>query len=140
MGGNASQRERVHVSMMSGNTGVRPLSLEDTVTHATQTQSGSLENPVYELRSIMEHKLQHTISLLNRTPAVLKYASACSTKNVAFRNERENTWSAFDVVGHLGHGETHGLDTTGEDSAASLAGIRRFQRGSVPNEPSPGLV
>jgi hypothetical protein len=53
----------------------------------------------------MEVKLRHTISLLTRAPATLKYASACSPENVAFRNEGENTWSAFDVVGQLVHGE-----------------------------------
>jgi hypothetical protein len=60
---NASQRESLHVSMISGNAG-RPAAA------ACGYGSGSLQNPVYQLRGMMEHKLQHTISLLNRKPAL----------------------------------------------------------------------
>jgi hypothetical protein len=53
----------------------------------------------------MEHNLQHTISLLNRTPAALDALLRDLPEAWTFRNEGENTWSAFDVVGHLIHGE-----------------------------------
>jgi len=46
----------------------------------------------------MGHNLQHAISLLTRTAVILRYASACSTGNLSFRNEGENTWGAFDAV------------------------------------------
>jgi DinB superfamily len=60
---------------------------------------------VYELRSTMEHDLQHTISLLSRTPAALDALLRDLPETWTLRNEGENTWSAFDIVGHLIHGE-----------------------------------
>ena len=53
----------------------------------------------------MEFDLGHTISLLSRTPAVLDALLRDLLETWALRNEGENTWSAFDVVGHLIHGE-----------------------------------
>jgi len=53
----------------------------------------------------MEHNLQHTISLLTRTPVALNALLRDLPETWTFRNEGENTWSAFDVVGHLIHGE-----------------------------------
>jgi len=53
----------------------------------------------------MEFDLDHTISLLSRTPAVLNTLLRDLPETWALRNEGENTWSAFDVVGHLIHGE-----------------------------------
>ena len=53
----------------------------------------------------MEFDLSHTISLLNRTPAVLKTLLGDLPETWTLRTEGENTWSAFDVVGHLIHGE-----------------------------------
>ena len=53
----------------------------------------------------MEHNLQHTISLLTRTPAALNALLRDLPETWTFRNEGENTWSAFDVLGHLIHGE-----------------------------------
>ena len=49
----------------------------------------------------MEHNLQHTISLLTRTPATLNALLRDLPETWTLRNEGENTWSAFDVVGHL---------------------------------------
>lgn len=49
----------------------------------------------------MEHSLQHTISLLTRTPAVLNALLRDLPEMWTSRNEGDNTWSAFDVVGHL---------------------------------------
>jgi hypothetical protein len=54
---------------------------------------------------MMEHNLQHTISLLTRTPASLNALLRDLPEAWTFRNEGENTWSAFDIVGHLIHGE-----------------------------------
>jgi len=54
---------------------------------------------------MMEHNLQNTISLLTRTPAALNALLRDLPEAWTFRNEGEKTWSAFDVVGHLIHGE-----------------------------------
>jgi len=53
----------------------------------------------------MEHNLQHTISLLTRTPAALNALLRDLPETWTFRNEGENTWCAFDIVGHLIHCE-----------------------------------
>jgi hypothetical protein len=53
----------------------------------------------------MEHNLQHTIALLTRTPAALNTLLRDLPEAWTFQNEGENTWSAFDVVGHLIHAE-----------------------------------
>jgi hypothetical protein len=47
--------------------------------------------------------LQDTVSLLARTPAVLD--ALLRDLPEPWRNEGAHTWSAFDVVGHLVHGE-----------------------------------
>lgn len=49
----------------------------------------------------MEHNLQHTISLLTGTPAALNALLRDLPETWTFRNEGENTWSVFDVIGHL---------------------------------------
>lgn len=53
----------------------------------------------------MEFELEHAINILNRTPKVLK--TMIHELPLAFtqNNEGENTWSPFDVVGHLIAGE-----------------------------------
>ena len=48
-----------------------------------------------------EHNLQQTISLLTRTPAALNALLRDLPEAWTFQNEGHNTWSAFDVVGHL---------------------------------------
>jgi DinB superfamily len=53
----------------------------------------------------MEHNLPHTISLLIRTPAVLDALLRDLPEIWTHQNEGESTWSAFDVLGHLIHGE-----------------------------------
>ena len=53
----------------------------------------------------MQHNLQNTISLLTRTPAALNALLRDLPETWTFRNEGENTWSAFDIIGHLNHGE-----------------------------------
>ena len=53
----------------------------------------------------MEHNVECTISLLTRTPAALNALLRDLPEAWTHQNEGENTWSAFDVVGHLIHGE-----------------------------------
>ncbi|HMK28805.1 MAG TPA: DinB family protein [Terriglobales bacterium] len=53
----------------------------------------------------MEHNLPHTVSLLGRTPATLDALLRDLPQAWTLQNEGETTWSAFDVVGHLIHGE-----------------------------------
>ncbi len=53
----------------------------------------------------MEHNLQDTIALLSRTPATLDALLGDLPEEWTSRNEGASTWSAFDVVGHLIHGE-----------------------------------
>jgi len=53
----------------------------------------------------MGQNLQHTISLLTSTPATLNALLRDLPETWTHRNEGENTWSVFDVVGHLIHGE-----------------------------------
>ncbi len=53
----------------------------------------------------MDHKLHETVALLTRTPATLDALLRDLPEIWTLRNEGENTWSAFDVVGHLIHGE-----------------------------------
>jgi len=54
---------------------------------------------------MMEQNLPHTLSLLTRTPAALNALLRDLPETWTLRNEGENTWSAFDIIGHLIHGE-----------------------------------
>jgi len=54
---------------------------------------------------MMEQNLPHTISLLTRTPAALNALLRDLPEAWTLRNEGGNSWSAFDIVGHLIHGE-----------------------------------
>ncbi len=53
----------------------------------------------------MEHHLPHTISLLTSFPVALQALLRDLPEPWTFRNEGENTWSVFDIVGHLVHSE-----------------------------------
>jgi hypothetical protein len=53
----------------------------------------------------MAHNLDHTISLLTRTPAALNALLRDLPESWTLRNEGEHSWSAFDVVGHLIHAD-----------------------------------
>ena len=53
----------------------------------------------------MGHNLQDTISLLTRTPAALNALLRDLRETWTLRNEGENTWTVFDVVGHLAYCE-----------------------------------
>src|SRR5690348_9830951 len=52
-----------------------------------------------------ELNLDDIMALLARTPAALDAFLRELPKSWTMRNEGENTWSAFDIVGHLIHGE-----------------------------------
>lgn len=53
----------------------------------------------------MAHQLEQTIALLARTPAALDALLRELPDAWTYRNEGPNTWNAFEVVGHLIHGE-----------------------------------
>jgi len=53
----------------------------------------------------MEFNLQEAILILERTPSVLKALLKNLPNSWTHSNEGENTWSPFDVIGHLIHGE-----------------------------------
>lgn len=53
----------------------------------------------------MEHNLRDTISILERTPFVLNSFLRDLPDRWTLRNEGDNTWTVYDVVGHLIHGE-----------------------------------
>lgn len=53
----------------------------------------------------MEHNLRDTISLLERTPPALISLLRDLPDTWTLRNEGDNTWNVYDVVGHLIHGE-----------------------------------
>ena len=53
----------------------------------------------------MHFDLDTTAALLARTPATLNALLRDLPNAWTLRNEGENTWTAFDVVGHLNHGE-----------------------------------
>jgi len=53
----------------------------------------------------MDFNLEDTIALLARTPATLDALLRDLPESWTQRNEGANTWRAFDVVGHLIHGE-----------------------------------
>ena len=53
----------------------------------------------------MTHNLDLTIALLSRTPATLNALLRDLPDEWTRSTEGEGTWSAFDIVGHLIHGE-----------------------------------
>jgi len=53
----------------------------------------------------MDFNLEDTIAVLARTPATLDALLRDLPESWTQRNEGANTWSAFDAVGHLIHGE-----------------------------------
>jgi hypothetical protein len=54
---------------------------------------------------MMAQDLEQTTALLARTPAALDAILRDLPEAWTLRNEGENSWSAFDIVGHLIHGE-----------------------------------
>ncbi|MCW5519014.1 DinB family protein [Aureitalea sp. L0-47] len=53
----------------------------------------------------MKFNLQQSIELLERTPKVLNAMLSGLSEEWINNNEGNNTWSPYDVVGHLVHGE-----------------------------------
>ena|SRR5438270_6484275 len=53
----------------------------------------------------MPHNLNETISLLTHTPAALNMLLRDLPETFTLRNEGDNSWTVFDVVGHLIHAE-----------------------------------
>lgn len=53
----------------------------------------------------MEFKLEQTIEILTRTPLLLRSWLDGLSTDWTDANEGADTWSAFDIVGHLIHGE-----------------------------------
>jgi len=53
----------------------------------------------------MEFRLEEVISILERTPTVLRTLLQAMPESFIRTNEGEGTWSPFDVIGHLVHGE-----------------------------------
>ena len=51
------------------------------------------------------HNLQDTIAFIARTPAALNALLRDLPESWTQRNEGEGTWSVYDVIGHLIHGE-----------------------------------
>ncbi len=55
----------------------------------------------------MEFNLQQSLPILERTPVVIKYLLQDLDDEWIMNNEGGDTWSPYDVVGHLIHGENH---------------------------------
>lgn len=53
----------------------------------------------------MDFQQEHTLAILTRTPATLRALLTGLPEAWVRATEGENTWSAYDVVGHLLHGE-----------------------------------
>ena len=53
----------------------------------------------------MEYKLAHAIAVLQRTPATLNSLLRDLPEPWLVQNEGAETWSPYDVIGHLIHGE-----------------------------------
>jgi hypothetical protein len=75
--------------------------------------------------------LEECIQLLRRTPSVLRALLGGLPEGWLFANEGPETWSAFDVLGHLIHGEKtdwipRARQILSEDSSAPFAPFDRF--------------
>src|SRR5207248_11018489 len=57
------------------------------------------------ISTTMEPSLPTTIALLSRTPAALDALLRDLPEGWTFSNEGDNTWSAYEILGHLIHGE-----------------------------------
>ena len=53
----------------------------------------------------MTFEIQESIAILQRTPTVLRALLSDLSDNWIKNNEGDNTWSVYDVLGHLIHGE-----------------------------------
>ena len=69
-----------------------------------QMNSGQSEI-THPKQRLKEHNLSATMALLRRTPAALDALLRDLPEIWTHRTEGNNTWSVFDVIGHLIHGE-----------------------------------
>jgi uncharacterized damage-inducible protein DinB len=53
----------------------------------------------------MQFSLTKSIEILERTPETLRHLLDNISEDWTFANEGEQTWSAYDVIGHLIHGD-----------------------------------
>ena len=53
----------------------------------------------------MEFDLFKTIEVLERTPKILEELLSGLPDEWTMNNEGEDTWSPYDIIGHLNHGE-----------------------------------
>lgn len=53
----------------------------------------------------MEFQLEHAVEVLKKTPSTLHSLLGVLSEPWVLKNEGPNTWSPYDVVGHLIHGE-----------------------------------
>ncbi len=53
----------------------------------------------------MEYNINNALEILERTPKTLQALLLNLSESWSHQNEGEHTWSPFDVVGHLIHGE-----------------------------------
>src|SRR5437667_9755148 len=53
----------------------------------------------------MTHELENTVALIARTPAALDTLLRDLPESWTHGNEGGDSWSAYDIVGHLIHGE-----------------------------------
>lgn len=53
----------------------------------------------------MKFSLEKSIEILERTPAILELYLNDLSQDWIKNNEGENTWSPYDIIGHLVHGE-----------------------------------
>ena len=56
-------------------------------------------------RHVTSFELEEAVTVLRRTPGVLRSLLDSLPGTWTFVNEGKDTWSAFDIVGHLIHGE-----------------------------------
>jgi uncharacterized damage-inducible protein DinB len=54
---------------------------------------------------MMKFDLKKSVEILSRTPRVLEVSLAGLSDEWIHANEGDNTWSPYDIVGHLIHGE-----------------------------------
>jgi len=59
----------------------------------------------YRIGTMTKHNLEETVALLSRMPATLNALLRDMPDTWTLRNEGPDSWSAYDVVGHLIHGE-----------------------------------
>jgi hypothetical protein len=70
-----------------------------------QAAPDTIKPPDTSMEYSMSHNLDDTIALLSRTPATLNSLLRDQPEIWTLRNEGDGTWTTFEVVGHLVHGE-----------------------------------